>query len=164
MAEDSGDRVDAEGVLFPAFPRPEQLLALDSVRGLPREKVVRLHGVARAAIDGALDRRRLRSLPVHAALAELTALHGVGPFSAQGILFRGAGVVDEVTDDPVSKQAVQRLYELDHLPTHTEVLRVAEPWRPFRMWSLVLLHVWLRGEGGGPAPRARHARRGARAA
>ena len=159
MAGESGDHVSAAGVELHAFPRPQQLLDLRAVRGLSDEKLVRLHGIAQAAIDGVLDRRRLRAVPVATALAELTALRGVGPFSSQGILFRGAGVVDAITDDPVSKQAVQRLYGLDHLPGHAEVLRHAEAWKPFRMWALVLLHVWIRGEGDGPAsPRSRGGR------
>jgi DNA-3-methyladenine glycosylase II len=164
MAADSGDHITASGVELHAFPLPAQLLGLHAVRGLPAEKLARLHGIAQAALDGVLDRRRLRALPVETALAELTALRGVGTFSSQGILFRGAGVVDAITDDPVSKQAVQRLYGLDHLPDHAEVLRRAEPWTPFRMWSLVLLHVWIRGEGGGPAPPPGRARRSRQAA
>jgi DNA-3-methyladenine glycosylase II len=160
MAADHGERMTAHGVELAAFPTPQRLLELAEVRGLPAEKVARLHGIAGAALDGVLDRRRLRSLPVETALAELSSLRGVGPFSAQGILFRGAGVVDGVTDEPVSRQAVQRLYALDHLPDHAEVVRIAERWRPFRMWCLVLLHVWVRGEGGDHAAVARHGRRG----
>jgi DNA-3-methyladenine glycosylase II len=151
MAADSGDTIPAGGVEVHAFPRPQTLLGLGTIGGLPAEKVTRLHGIAQAAIDGVLHRSRLRSLSTEAALAEVSALRGVGPFSAQGIVFRGAGVVDDVTDDAVSKSAVQRLYALDHPPDLAEVMRRAESWRPFRMWSLVLLHVWIRGEGGGPA-------------
>ncbi len=163
MAAESGDRIGAEGTDLWAFPRPQRLLELSTVRGLPEEKLVRLHGIASAALRGLLDRARLRSLPVPTALAEVSALRGVGPFSAQGIVFRGAGVVDGVTDDPVTKQAVQRLYQLDHQPDQAEVERIAQAWRPFRTWSQVLLHVWLRGEGGGPEPQ-RRARRGGPAA
>jgi DNA-3-methyladenine glycosylase II len=152
MGAESGDSVAVDGVTLHAFPRPQQLLELTEVRGLPDEKLLRIHGIAHAALDGVLDRRRLRGLPVETALAEVSALRGVGPFSAQGIVFRGAGVVDEITDDAVGKQAVERLYELDHLPGQAEMLRLAEAWAPFRMWCLVLLHVWIRGEGGGPAP------------
>lgn len=43
------------------------------------------------------------------------------------------------------------LYSLDHRPGLAEVIEHAQAWRPFRMWSLVLLHVWIRGEGGGSA-------------
>jgi DNA-3-methyladenine glycosylase II len=160
MAAESGDTISAGGVEVRAFPQPQTLLGLRTISGVPGEKVTRLHGIAQAAIDGVLDRARLRSLSTEAALAEVSALRGVGPFSAQGIVFRGAGVVDEVTDEPVSKAAVQRLYSLDHLPDHAEVMRRAEVWRPFRMWSLVLLHVWIRGEGGGLGPRRAHGLRG----
>ncbi len=162
MGEESGDRIEVDGATLTAFPRPQQLLELAEVRSLPEEKLTRLHAVARAALDGVLDRQRLRSMAVPAALAELSAIRGIGPFSAQGILHRGAGLVDEVTDDPVSKQAVQRLYGLDHLPTQEEVLRRAQPWRPYRMWALVLLHVWIRGEGGGAAQRFRRPGQGSR--
>ena len=148
MAADSGVRIAAGGVELAAFPSPQRLLEIAAVRGLPDEKLARLHGIARAALDGVLDRKHLRALPVPTALSELSTLRGVGPFSSQGILYRGAGVSDEVTDDAVSKQAVQRLYNLDHLPDQSEVLRHAEPWRPFRMWALVLLHVWIRRESG----------------
>lgn len=159
IAAESGDRISAHGAELSAFPLPQRLLELTTVRGLPDEKLARLRGIAIAALDGVLDRERLRSLPVTAALTELSALRGVGPFSAQGILFRGAGLVDAVTDDPVTKEAVQRLYELDHLPGQAEVEELAEAWKPFRMWSQVLLHVWIRGEGGGPAPPPGHGRR-----
>jgi DNA-3-methyladenine glycosylase II len=164
MAAESGDRVIAEGAELAAFPRPQRLLEMASVRGLPDEKLSRLHGIATAALEGRLDRERLRSEPIDAALADLSELRGVGPFSSQGILFRGAGVVDDVTDDPVTKQAVQRLYQLDHSPGQAEVVRLAESWRPFRTWSQVLLHVWIRGEGGGPSAAVVDGRRGRRSA
>lgn len=159
MAATSGDHVAVDGVDTAAFPRPQTLLGIGSVAGVSEEKLRRLHGVARAALDGVLDRQRLRALPVATALTELTAIHGVGPFSAQGILHRGAGVVDDITDDPVSKEAVQKLYGLDHLPGQDEMLRLAEAWRPYRMWAAVLLHVWIRGEGAGPTRTARAPRR-----
>lgn len=155
MADDAGDRVSGAGMEMAAFPRPQALLEMQEIRGLAAEKVSRLHGIARAALEGVLDRARLRALPIETALAEVSELRGVGPFSAQGIVHRGAGVVDELTDEPVSRQAVQRLYGLDHLPDPDELLRIAEPWRPYRMWATVLLHAWLRREGGGVARQRR---------
>jgi DNA-3-methyladenine glycosylase II len=151
LARDHGERIEVDGLAVHAFPAPERLAALDSLPGVPAEKVDRLHGIARAAADGILDRARLRAMPVPEALEELQRLRGVGPFAAQGILHRGAGLVDEVTDDEVTPEAVRLAYGLPGRPSRAEVLALAEAWRPYRMWATVLLHVWLRREQGGPA-------------
>src|SRR5207244_11263974 len=112
----------------------------------PPVKSERLHAPARAALDGMLDRRRLRALPEADALEQLQTLPGIGPFFAQGILMRGAGLVDAVTDDDLTPRAIQLLYELRERPDHAAVLKRAEAWRPYRMWTVVLLNVWLRSQ------------------
>ncbi len=156
MARELGDPVEIGGEIVHAFPRPDRLIALEAFPGVPDEKLGRLRGIARAAADGMLDRDRLRGLTVPQALEELQRLRGVGPFAAQGILHRGAGLVDEVTDDEVTSEAVMLAYGLPGRPARSDVLRIADQWRPFRMWATVLLHVWLRREQGGPTrPRGR---------
>jgi len=157
MARDLGESIEVAGQTVHAFPAPERLLELGTFDGLPEEKLSRLRGIAGAAASGILDRAYLRSMPVTEALAELQRLRGVGPFASQGILHRGAGLVDDVTDDDVTREAVQLAYNLPIRPTREEVLAIAEAWRPYRMWSTVLLHVWLRRERGGPT---RHPGRG----
>jgi DNA-3-methyladenine glycosylase II len=149
MAETSGERVRVGEATLHAFPAPAELLRLERIQGVSAEKVERLHGIARAALAGTLDRKRLRAMPVDDALRELQEIRGVGPFSSQGILMRGAGLMDELTDDPVTPQALQTLLGLDAPPERDAVVRMAEAWRPFRMWTLVLLHVWFRREAGG---------------
>jgi DNA-3-methyladenine glycosylase II len=149
MAEQHGDAV-AGGR---AFPRPQVLLELSSFESLPAEKMERLHGIATAALEGRLDRARLRSMQVEEAMAEMRTLRGVGPFIASGIVLRGAGVPDAVPVDEVTLQAVQRAYDLPSLPSAVELERIADLWRPYRMWASVLLHLWLRsGEAGSFAP------------
>ena len=104
-----------------------------------------------------MDRDRLRSVDEVTALAELRTIPGIGPFFAQGILYRGVGVPTGATLDPVSLRGVQRAFELDVPPTEAEALALTEPWQPYRMWAMVLLHVHLRETGdmpdrrGGPA-------------
>ena len=150
MARELGEPLAVDGQTVHAFPVPERLTDLASFPGLPEEKLGRLRGIARAAADGQLDRARLRAMPVPEALADLQRLRGVGPFAAQGILHRGAGLVDDVPDDEVTREAVQLAYDLPHPPARAEILAIAEAWRPYRMWSTVLLHVWIRRERGGP--------------
>lgn len=150
MAQEVGDKVRIDnGQLF-AFPRPQILRELSAFKGINSEKIHRLRGIADAALDGRLDRARLLSMPIEQALAELRSLNGIGEFFSQGILFRGAGIVDELTNDDVTKQAIQLAYKLPNLPNQPTVQRIAEAWRPYRMWAEVLLHVWLRREQGGP--------------
>jgi DNA-3-methyladenine glycosylase II len=154
LAEALGTSIAIDGATFHAFPTPAQVLEADELPGVSEVKAGRLRAIARAAQDGWLTRDRLRTLPVEEALARLQALPGVGPFFASGILFRGAGIVDDVADDDVTRFAVAQRYGLETPAEHAAVLEHAELWAPFRMWAVVLLHVWVRTEVGMP-PRER---------
>jgi len=146
MAEQAGATIEVVGTALRAFPDPHALLRIESFAGVAPAKIERLHHVARAALEGTLDRARLRSLHETDALTQLRTLPGIGEFFAQGILMRGAGLVDAVTDDDLTPRAIQLLYRLDERPNRTAVHQRAEAWRPYRMWALVLLNVWLRSQ------------------
>jgi len=149
MAREHGQRFSIGGDELAAFPLPSQLLELRTYPGLSDEKVGRLHAVARAAISRTLDAEHLRSFPAATALAELREIRGIGEWSAQHVLLRGAGLADELPmADPLSREAVRRAYRLDELPDDARFTAIAEAWRPYRMWVNVLLRVWLGREGG----------------
>lgn len=80
-----------------------------------------------AALNGDLDRDRLRALPYDDALVELQHLAGIGPYSAELIMIRGVGIPDAL---PVHEQrfsdAVRNYYGVD------EISVVAENWRPYQ--------------------------------
>jgi DNA-3-methyladenine glycosylase II len=82
-------RVYGEGreQLF-AFPTPEKLLELREVQSLEDMKVKRLHAVARAALDGALDASMLLAMSTEDAMQHLQTLPGIGPMYATLILLR----------------------------------------------------------------------------
>jgi DNA-3-methyladenine glycosylase II len=144
-----GDRPTIAGIEVPAFPRPERLLELREHRSLADRKLEWLHGLARAALDGRLDTERLRAMPAEAAIAELRRLPGVGPFTADGILYRGCGVVDGIPgSDAIGRDVIRDLYGLDDA-TPADVTRITDAWRPYRMWAIVLLRVaWGRRQPG----------------
>lgn len=146
MAESAGATIAVDGHHFRAFPDPHALLKMAEFPGVSSVKIERLHAAARAALDGRLDREHLRSLPEAEALKELRTLPGVGEFFAQAILMRGAGLVDAVTDDDLTPRAIQLLYGLKERPTEAQVRKRAQAWRPFRMWAVVLLNVWVRSQ------------------
>ena len=146
MSEELGAKISVAGQTFSAFPEPQALLRLEAFPGVPSTKIERLHSAARAALDGTLDREHLRSVPEADAIKELRNLNGVGEFFAHGILMRGAGLVDAVTNDDMTPRAIELLYHLKERPDYAAVLKRAEAWRPYRMWAIVLLNVWVRSQ------------------
>ncbi|HEY1484928.1 MAG TPA: hypothetical protein VGF84_02420 [Micromonosporaceae bacterium] len=135
MAREHGEAFDVDSTTVHAFPTPQTLLGIDHVEGINDEKVVRLHGIAEAALDGRLDRARLRTMPVEDALADVKKLRGVGDFFAVAIVMRGAGLVDAVPNDDITRAGIERFYGT------SDVERVTEGWRPYRMWCSVLVHA-----------------------
>jgi DNA-3-methyladenine glycosylase II len=153
LSEQAGDGLELDGARFNAFPRPERLLDVKVIDGLAEEKVRRLHGLAEAALDGRLDTNRLRSLSPADALTALRELRGVGEFTAQGILLRGCGLVDELPDDALSDEVLEAMYA-DDLARGMTRDDIVERWKPYRMWATVLLRVgWGRGIGKGQSYR-----------
>jgi DNA-3-methyladenine glycosylase II len=150
LAEDLGARVEVAGASFPAFPSPARLLAASDLPGVPPAKAERLCAIAAAAEDGWLRRDALRALAPDEALARLQTLPGVGSYFATAILLRGAGLVDRMAPDGVALRAAARLRGLPAPVGEDELQRIAEAWAPYRTWAGVLLHVWLREEGGLP--------------
>ncbi|WP_157647722.1 DNA-3-methyladenine glycosylase family protein [Actinomycetospora chiangmaiensis] len=125
------------------FPTPTTLLGLEGIPGLADEKVRRLHGVARAALDGDLDVDRLRALGPVGARAALRRVRGIGEFWSSGVWLRACGVVDEWPDEPLATAALARLHGRDPADyADPAVLAAATaPLAPYRMWIAFLLRI-----------------------
>jgi 3-methyladenine DNA glycosylase/8-oxoguanine DNA glycosylase len=141
IAESHGDQIEIDGQRFAAFPGPERLLEIGDELGLNVVKVSRLRGIAAAAIDGVLDRGHLRSMSEPDALALLQTLDGVGPFFAQGILYRGAGIVDGAMTDPGALEYAREAYGLGEAAGRAELTEIVDGWAPYRSWATTLLHM-----------------------
>lgn len=141
IAERHGAPVEVAGRRLVSFPEPEVLLGLGPEPGLPAGKIERLRSVARAARDGLLDAESLRALEPEQAMARLQRLPGIGPFSAQLILIRGAGRPDVFPlDEPRVLNAMRAAYGCPEA-TPAALARIAEGWRPYRSWVVLLLRV-----------------------
>jgi DNA-3-methyladenine glycosylase II len=141
------------------MPSPKQLLAVKSFPGIPSPKLDVLHGLARAALDGFLDAERLRALPVEHAMEQLEQLRGVGPWTAGHLLFRGCSLQDAL---PTTEPRVLRAFTLAYGFPDSEFARVAQAWRPFRMWVSIVLVRNLARHGQWAAVPSDFARRGRR--
>ena len=138
----AGESFELAGQQVAAFPQPERLLDADrQFPGLSDVKVERLRGIARAALDGALDAGRLHALGPDDAYVSVQELPGIGPFYAGLIVIRASGFADAplLMAEPKVLASAAELYGLDEPPTLEQFQEMGEQWRPFRTWASVLL-------------------------
>lgn len=150
-----GDELGEHG----AFPAPASLAQLTPPqRGLTDRKLGQLRTLAAAAQDGALSRQRLRAMSYEDGLKHVRQLPGIGPFSAELILIRGAGQPDALPDhDTRLDAAIRRAYDTTD---DSAVRAITDSWRPYRAWVALLLRAWREAETGEIA----HGRRSASSA
>jgi DNA-3-methyladenine glycosylase II len=142
LSEAHGRVFDLADQRLAAFPTPGRLLRVESFPGIGPDKIGRLHGVARAALEGRLDVSALQDLGPEAAMTELQSLHGIGPFYSALIVIRGTGFTDVLpVSEPRALALTAQLYGLDEPPSEAQFSALAEPWRPFRTWAVVLIRA-----------------------
>jgi DNA-3-methyladenine glycosylase II len=127
-------------------PTPQELLAEDpdtlrTAVGLSRAKTTFLRSLAEHVLSGALDLDRLGELSDEAISAELTAIKGVGAWTAQIFLMFQLDRPDVLAAGDLGiRRAVERVYKLREMPSTDELEALAEPWRPFR--TRACRHLW----------------------
>jgi DNA-3-methyladenine glycosylase II len=141
-------RLIAELGAHRAFPPPERLATLAPMKGMTIRKVENLRALGEAAAAGELDADLLRGMTVDEALEHLRKLPGIGPFSAELTLIRGAGIADLFPrETPRLHQAMAELYDLGPEPPLARLEAIARSWRPFSSWVAFL----IRNATSGPA-------------
>jgi DNA-3-methyladenine glycosylase II len=127
-------------------PTPEELLADDpdelrAAAGLSRAKVASLRSLAERVVAGELPLDRLQELPDAAVIRELTAVKGIGQWTADMFLMFTLHRPDVVAvGDQGLRNAVMRAYGLDAPPPPEAFTALAEPWRPYR--TRACLYLW----------------------
>ncbi len=149
MCRELGHQVDVHGHHLWAFPQPSRLIGLDSFRGLFGRKVEYFNRLGRAALAAELDTETLRALPRDESLERLQRLFGIGEFGSQLIRLRALSAVDELpTREPTLMGAIRTEYGLASEPGLASLEKLAEKWRPFRMWVAVCLRRSVGGSAG----------------
>jgi DNA-3-methyladenine glycosylase II len=127
-------------------PAPAQILADDPEEmrvacGFSRAKVAYLRSLAEHVVSGALELDRLHELPDGEVLRELTAIKGIGEWTAHMYLMFTLHRPDVLaTGDLGVRNAAMRAYGLDAPPAPAELEALAEPWRPHR--TRACLYLW----------------------
>jgi DNA-3-methyladenine glycosylase II len=126
-------------------PQPEELLAADpdemrAAAGLSRAKVSYLRSLAEHVTEGSLELEKLDDLPEEEVIAELTAIKGLGQWSADMFLMFHLGRPDILpVGDLGIRKAVMLEYRLRKLPDPKRLEKIARPWRPWRTTACIYL-------------------------
>jgi DNA-3-methyladenine glycosylase II len=129
-------------------PTPEELLTADPedlrTVGMSQAKVRSLRSLAEHVLDGRLELDALHELPDETVHDELTAVTGIGPWTADMFLLFHLGRPDVLpVGDLGVRRGAERLFGLPGLPSADELTALAEPWRPWRsagaryLWAIL---------------------------
>ena len=127
-----------------ARPRPEDIARLTDAElrgvGLSRQKVAYLRDLT-ARVRGGLDLAHVARRTDEDVIAALTAVKGIGRWTAEMFLIFRLGRLDVLpVDDYGVRKAAQRAYRMRALPKPKRLRKVAEAWRPFR--SVASWYLW----------------------
>jgi len=112
--------------------------------GLSRPKIRTLRAIAIAAA-GELDFARLAAAPDDAVHEALTAISGIGPWTADVYLLFCLGRTDAFAAGDLALQvAAQHAFQLDRRPASMELAEMAQTWRPWRGVAARLLWTYYR--------------------
>jgi DNA-3-methyladenine glycosylase II len=122
--------------------------------GLSGPKIKSLKEIARAIDRGGLAIATLGELAAEDAHAALTAVHGIGPWTADIYLLSCLGHADAWPAGDLALQEAARIaFGLRTRPTAKEMVPLAEPWRPWRAVAARVLWTYYRtikGREGAP--------------
>ncbi|MGR3491748.1 MAG: DNA-3-methyladenine glycosylase family protein [Shimia sp.] len=122
------DKLIAAGLVTPEAiqaARDDDLKAC----GLSRQKV----RYARALAEAGIDYDALRAAPDGEVIKTLTAVTGIGRWTADIYLMFSLGRADAFAAGDLAKQeAARMIYNLPTRPTERELREMAEAWRPWR--------------------------------
>ncbi len=147
VIERYGATAEFDGVLYYAFPRPEEIASStpDELRTLKltQRKSEYIHGLAREALQPAW--RELQQLPDDEFVRRLVSLRGIGKWTAQWALVRGLARPDALPlGDLALRRGVSNLFRDGEAVNDAEVEQLAERWRPWRSYATAYLFAAMR--------------------
>jgi DNA-3-methyladenine glycosylase II len=114
--------------------------------GLSAPKQKHMKTIAAAILDGSLDLKRVRAMHDDDARAHLTAVKGIGPWTADIYLMSSLGRADIWPVADVGLQAaITRVLKLKKRPNEKAMERLSKNWRPWRTVAARLF--WIHEDG-----------------
>lgn len=148
------------GLFGGKMPTPEQLIKIDDQKlrdvGLSWAKVRYVKDLARHILDGRLDLDHIATMPNEQIIEQLTAVKGLGEWSAHMFMIFGLGRLDILpTGDLGVRKAVMNLYRLKEMPDPARMVTIANQnnWHPYE--SVAAWYCWQSLDNN-PQKKSRH--------
>jgi 3-methyladenine DNA glycosylase/8-oxoguanine DNA glycosylase len=145
------DRVKALGPSPSRFPTAAEVLSIPEEKlrgaGLSRSKLRAIRDLAEKTESGELRLRSLSRLPDSEVEEQLTAVWGIGEWSAQMFLLFHLGRLDVFAPGDLGLlEGIRILDNLDERPTPEAAFQRAQIWTPLR--SVASWYLWRLKDGG----------------
>lgn len=142
------------------MPTPQQLIKIEDQQlrdvGLSWAKVGYVKDLAQHIIDGRLDLEHISTMPNVRLIEQLTAVKGIGEWSAHMFMVFGLGRLDILpVGDLGIRKATQQLYGLKSLPDPAQIITIANKnnWHPYE--SVASWYLWQSLDNS-PGKQTRH--------
>ena len=129
------------------MPSPEQLIETDADKiraaGVSYPKISYMKDLAQHIIDGRLDMKHVATMPNEQLTEQLTAVKGIGEWSAHMFMLFGLGRLDILpVGDLGIRKAIQNVYGLEELPAAEQIITIANKnnWHPYE--SVASWYLW----------------------
>jgi DNA-3-methyladenine glycosylase II len=125
-------------------PTPEEVIgAEDTLRGcgLSGRKASYVAGIGEAIVGGEFIPEELTEMPDEEVIEAMTALKGLGQWSAEMFLMFNLDRPDVFSGGDLGlRNGIKIVHELDEAPSPQESVEIAERWRPHR--TLACIYLW----------------------
>jgi DNA-3-methyladenine glycosylase II len=124
--------------------------------GLSWPKVGYVKDLAQHSLDKRLDLDHVATMPNEQLIEQLTAVKGLGEWSAHMFMMFGLGRLDILpVGDLGIKKAIMKLYELDKMPDAATIVTIANQnqWHPYE--SVASWYLWQSLDNN-PQKKSRH--------
>lgn len=127
------------------FPEAAEILAMPVRKmrsaGLSRQKVRYIRDIAARASSGELPLAHLGRMKDGAIMERLTAVKGIGRWTAEIFMLFSLGRPDVLpVDDLGIQHAIRMAYGLRRMPSERKMLELSEVWKPHR--SVASWYLW----------------------
>lgn len=126
-------------------PTPQTVVRVPLARmrsaGLSKQKASYLKDLAKGFLDGRIRTGGFARQSNEDIIAALTAIHGIGRWTAEMFLMFSLNRLDVLpVDDLGIQKAIQRWYGFRQLPAASTIRRIGGPWHPYE--TIACWYLW----------------------